>query len=77
MRIGKKKMTKILPQQELFLELLVMSGDIAIASDDQFDTILQRTLKECEAAGWVKLTPFGAGFNKASITPLGRSVVRK
>ena len=70
-------MTKILPQQELFLELLVMSGDIAIASQEQPDSILQRTLKECEKSGWVKLSVFGAGFNKASITPAGRSMVKK
>lgn len=70
-------MTKILPQQELFLELLVMSGDIAIASGEESDTILQRTLKECKNSGWVKLTPFGAGFNKASITPVGRGMVKK
>ncbi|MCW9036270.1 MAG: hypothetical protein OQK35_07500 [Alphaproteobacteria bacterium] len=68
-------MANILPQQELFLELLIMSGDIAIASGDE-DTILQRTLQECKAKGWVNLTPFGAGFNKASITPTGRTQVK-
>jgi len=68
-------MAKILPQQELFLELLIMSGDIAITITDE-DTILQRTLSECKEKGWVKLSLFGAGFNKASITPSGRSQVK-
>jgi len=33
---------------------------------------LYRTLKECEAAGWLNIKAFGAGFNKASVTDLGR-----
>ncbi len=68
-------MNKILPQQELFLELLKMSGDIAVATGDD-DTIIQRTLKECKTKGWVKLSPFGAGFNKVSITPAGRTQIK-
>ena len=68
-------MGKILPQQELFLELLIMSGDIAIEITKE-DTILQRTLAECKQKGWVKLSLFGAGFNKASITPTGRAQIK-
>ena len=67
-------MSNILPQQRLLLELLVMSGDIAVA-DDLEGTILERTLKECEAKGWVTHKRFGAGFNKTSITPAGRALV--
>ena len=65
-------MTDVLPQQKLLLELLVMSGDIAVA-DDISGTILERTVMECEKQGWVKRSQFGAGFHKTTITDLGRS----
>lgn len=65
-------MVNILPQQRLLLELIVQSGDIAVPSEDN-GTVLYRTLKECEAAGWLSIKPFGAGFNKASVTDLGRT----
>ncbi|NQV54720.1 MAG: hypothetical protein HQ503_02580 [Rhodospirillales bacterium] len=64
-------MASILPQQMLLLELLVMSGDIAV-SDNREDTILGRTLKECESSGWITTKQFGAGFNKVTITATGR-----
>jgi hypothetical protein len=64
-------MSQILPQQKLLLELLVMSGDIGISSEGEYE-ILDRTLSECVDAGWVSLSSFGAGFNKASITNKGR-----
>jgi hypothetical protein len=67
-------MAKILPQQQLLLELLVMSGDIATSDADE-ESILHRTLKECEAANWVKISRFGEGFNKTSITPIGRVAI--
>lgn len=69
-------MTDILPQQKLLLELLVMSGDIAV-SDDIDGTILSRTLQECRDKGWVVTKIFGAGFNKTSITEAGRGMVRR
>ena len=69
-------MAEILPQQELLLQLLVMSGDIGIAADIR-DTILERTLEECRRAGWVSVNHFGAGFNKASITPDGRALIKE
>lgn len=69
-------MADILPQQKLLLELLVMSGDIAVA-DDIADTILDRTLKECREKGWVTTKVFGAGFNKTSITDVGRRMVKR
>ncbi|WP_028880599.1 hypothetical protein [Terasakiella pusilla] len=65
-------MSNVLPQQKLLLELLIMSGDIAIA-DDISGTILERTVEECEKKGWVMRKQFGAGFHKTTITPLGRS----
>ena len=64
-------MSKILPQQRLLLELLVMSGDIAVPSKDDA-TMLYRTMMECHDNGWLTLSPFGAGYDKAHITDSGR-----
>lgn len=67
-------MADILHQQRLFLELLVMSGNIAMPDKDD-GTVLFRTMKECESAGWVATKQFGAGFSQASVTESGRRVV--
>ena len=67
-------MAMLLPQQRLLLELLIMSGDIALA-DDIAGTILERTTGECERNGWVELKRFGAGYNKLSVTDVGRRAV--
>jgi len=64
-----------LPQQTLLLDLLMMSGDIAVPDSDN-GTVLFRTLKECESKGWLRLSHFGAGFDKASITDSGRRVMK-
>lgn len=64
-------MSDILPQQRLLLELIMMSGDIAVPSEDN-GTVLYRTLVECHDKKWITLSPFGAGFNKAHITDAGR-----
>ncbi|MBL4613512.1 MAG: hypothetical protein JKY27_01370 [Magnetovibrio sp.] len=64
-------MPNVLPQQRLLLELIVQSGDIAVPCDDN-GTVLYRTLKECEGAGWLNIKSFGAGFDKASVTERGR-----
>jgi len=69
--------TDILPQQLLLLELLVMSGDIAVSDKNGDDTILHRTMDECERKGWVSVKRFGAGFNKASVTDRGRALARQ
>jgi len=66
-------MVNILPQQQLFLELLMASGDIAVA-DDMGGTILGRTMKECIQRGWTENKIFGGGFNKVTITAEGRKV---
>jgi hypothetical protein len=68
-------MNKILPQQRLLLELLIMSGNIAVPDNDN-GTLLFKTLGECKDAGWITLTLFGAGYNKAEITPAGRMMIR-
>ncbi|OEJ65199.1 hypothetical protein [Magnetovibrio blakemorei] len=65
-------MPNVLPQQRLLLELIVQSGDIAVPSDND-GTVLFRTLQECEGKGWLKLKPFGQGFNMASVTDQGRT----
>ncbi len=68
-------MADILHQQRLLLELLVMSGNIAVSDKDD-GTLLFATLKECEKAGWLTLKQFGAGFNQAAITQSGRAKVK-
>lgn len=67
-------MNKASSHQILFLELLTMSGDIAVR-DDINGTILGRTLEECRNAGWVAVRQFAAGFNKVTITTTGRAIV--
>lgn len=69
-------MKKPLPQQELLLELLNMSGDIAVPSVDD-GSVLLRTLAECREANWLELSPFGAGFDNAHITASGRNILDK
>lgn len=68
-------MATVLPQQRLLLELIVMSGDTAVPAEDN-GTVLYRTLKECERNGWLTLNPFGAGFDKATITDAGREAAK-
>ncbi len=68
-------MAEILHQQRLLLELLSMSGNIAVPDSDN-GTLLFKTLKECQTANWITLTPFGAGFNKAEITQFGRNAIK-
>jgi hypothetical protein len=64
-------MSRVLPQQELLLELLMMSGEIAV--NGAFEgTILWRTLMECKEAGWIRWSEIGAGYYKAEITQSGR-----
>lgn len=67
-------MSKVTPYHVLLLELLTMSGDIAIR-DDIDGTILGRTLQECRNAGWVSGRQFAVGYTKVSITETGRAVV--
>jgi hypothetical protein len=67
-------MTTILPQQRLLLELLVMSGDIAV-NEDEGDSLLWRTLKECEENGWATLAVVSQGFHSVTITEAGRAAI--
>ena len=64
-------MAETLPQQQLLLELLIMSGQIAVPSDDE-DTILWRTLGECKKAGWLTWVEVSPGLFSIEITRNGR-----
>ena len=67
-------MATVLPQQRLLLELLVMSGDIAV-NDENKDSLLWRTLKECEENRWTRLGFVSQGFHSVTITPGGRRAI--
>ncbi len=64
-------MADTLPQQQLLLELLIMSGQIAVPADDT-DTILWRTLKECRQATWLTWIEVSPGLFSIEITRKGR-----
>jgi hypothetical protein len=63
-----------LPQQKLLLELLVLSGDIAVTRD-LTGTVLGRTLDECRSAGWIDIAQVNPSLKAASVTKLGRGLV--
>ena len=64
-------MADTLPQQQLLLELLIMSGQIAVPADDT-DTILWRTLQECKTTGWITWVEVSPGLFSIEITRKGR-----
>ncbi len=64
-------MSVTLPQQQLLLELLIMSGEIAVPGDAG-NTILWRTLLECRAAGWLTSVEISPGLFRIEITTKGR-----
>lgn len=68
-------MANVLPQQRLMLELLSMSGDIAVPVSDE-DTVLWRTLHECRLIGLVRLTEISTGIYKVQLTLVGRRMLR-
>ena len=67
-------MSDALPQQQLLLELLIMSGQIAVPSAAQ-DTILWRTLQECKTAGCIRWTEVSPGLFSIEITRKGRHAI--
>jgi len=67
-------MTTILPQQQLLLELLAMSGDIAVTSTAP-DSLIWRTLTECRRAGWVTIVEVSPKVHSASVTRQGRAMI--
>ncbi len=64
----------LLPQQQLVLELLRMSGEIAVTGQSE-STILWRTLQECRDKGWVTLTEVSPGVHSVALTLQGRRTV--
>ena len=64
-------MADTLPQQQLLLELLIMSGQIAVPGDAR-ETILWRTLEECRAARWLTWVEINPGLFTIEITRKGR-----
>ncbi len=68
-------MPSVLPQQQLLLELLIMSGQIAVPEDSN-DTILWRTLKECRTAGWLTSVEVSPGLFSVEITRAGRKAAQ-
>ena len=69
-----REMAEILPQQQLLLEFLIMSGRLAISTADE-KSILWRTLVECEQAGWGERQTVTEGYEAAEITDAGRAVL--
>jgi hypothetical protein len=65
----------LLPQQRLLLELMVMSGDIAVTSLDN-NTILWRTLEECQKHGWLTMRDLAPGYKRAILTTSGRAAAK-
>ena len=63
-------MARVLPQQRLLPELLVVSGDFAVPSPDG-ETLLWRTLKECEESGDLDMREISPGIHRVAITPAG------
>jgi hypothetical protein len=61
----------MLPQQRLLIELLTMSGDIAVPRDGA-DTILWRTLDECAQNRLIILEDINDSVCRVSVTALGR-----
>ena len=66
----------MLPQQRLVLELLSVSGDIAIPRAPD-DSILWRTIKECEGEGWLSVGSINPRIFKISITGGGRLLINQ
>lgn len=61
----------LLPQQQLVLELLRMSGEIAVPESAE-GTILWRTLQECRQAHWILQKEVSPGVFSVSLTATGR-----
>jgi hypothetical protein len=66
-------MPTTLPQQQLLLELLIMSGQIAVPREGEH-TILWRTLDECRRSGWITEVEISPGIFRIDITRKGRGV---
>ncbi|MEO3428223.1 hypothetical protein AAFN88_05155 [Pelagibius sp. CAU 1746] len=61
----------LLPQQQLVLELLRMSGEIAVLESAE-GTILWRTMQECRHNHWITWKEVSPGVLSVSLTAAGR-----
>ncbi|MCW8835948.1 MAG: hypothetical protein OQJ99_06240 [Rhodospirillales bacterium] len=68
-------MALLLPQQRLLLELINASGDIA-APETSKDSLLWRTLQECEKSAWIVMNQVAPGFHRVKITEKGRAAIK-
>lgn len=64
-------MAKVLPQQKLLLELITVSGEIAVPGPPD-ESLLWRTLDECKKAGWLILHEISPDVFKVTITIRGK-----
>lgn len=67
-------MDSLLPQQQLVLELLRMSGEIAV-TEQSGETILWRTLRECREHRWIRVIEVSPQVHSVSLTALGRKTI--
>jgi len=65
----------VLPQQRLLLQLVAMSGDIAVTNTPK-TSILWRTLTECIARGWVDCREISPGVFHVTLRQEGRLIAR-
>lgn len=65
----------VLPQQRLLLQLVAMSGDIAVTNVGP-NSILWRTLRECVQNGWVDAKQISPGVYKVTLHQEGRAIAR-
>ncbi len=63
-------MSHVLPQQQLLLKLLIMSGEIAVNGNVEGSIFFfWRTLMKCKEAGWILWTEISSGA-KTEITDI-------
>lgn len=65
----------VLPQQRLLLQLVAMSGDIAVTNTPK-TSILWRTLSECISCGWVTCREISPDVYHVTLRPEGRVIAR-
>ena len=65
----------MLPQQRLLIELLSMSGDIAVPRDGK-DSIFWRTLNECAQKKLITLQDINDSICRVSVTIVGRASLK-
>ena len=72
---GPTQMTPVLPQQKLLLQILVMSGQLAVPSEPK-DTSMWQILEECRAKQWIRMSELNPEFTTVEITEVGRLALK-